>query len=126
MSHLRPTVRHVYVMAVVIVGWVFFRADTLRAAVAFLKVMTGLTTPQATPLGLSWYLTPELILALIGGVIGSMPIVPVVEKWRASLRVPLAAPALDVAAGVALSVVLAFSIIQCAAGSYNPFIYFRF
>ena len=126
MSHLRPTVRHVYTMAVVMVGWVLFRADTLAAAVAFLKVMTGLTTPEPTPLSPGWYLTPELILALTAGVIGSMPIAPVIEKWRESLRAPAAAAVLDVAAGVALSVVLAFSVIQCAAGSYNPFIYFRF
>ena len=126
MRHLRPTVRHVYTMAVVMVGWVFFRADSLAAAIAFLKVMTGLTTPQPTPLGLSWYLTPELTLALIAGAIGSMPIVPVIEQWRESLGAPVVASVLDVAAGLALSLVLAFSVIQCAAGSYNPFIYFRF
>src|SRR5262249_16254240 len=123
MSHLRPTVRHVYTMAVVMVGWVFFRADSLAAAIAFLKAISGLPTPQTPPLVVSWYLTPELVLALIAGTIGSVPIVPIAEKWRESLQWPAVASALDVVAGVALSLVLAFSIIQCAAGSYNPFIY---
>jgi hypothetical protein len=42
------------------------------------------------------------------------------------LKVPVAAGVMDVAAGFALSLILAASIVQCAAGSYNPFIYFRF
>ena len=35
-------VRHAYVLLTVIVGWVFFRADSLAHAVSFLGAMAGL------------------------------------------------------------------------------------
>jgi alginate O-acetyltransferase complex protein AlgI len=126
MGHLRPTVRHVYVMLVVMIGWVFFRAETLGGALAFLKAMGGLGAAQPTPLGVSWFLAPDVVLALVAGAIGSIPIAPVLEAWRASLRDRPAAIGLDVAGAVVLTVILAASVVQCAAGSYNPFIYFRF
>ncbi len=107
------------------IGWVFFRADTLTAALAFLKAMAGLTPSAPTPFTLGFYLTPELWLALAAGVIGSMPWVPWLaaraERSPGGTRRPL--EALGAAALVAL---LVASIVQVAARTYNPFIYFRF
>ena len=40
-----PIRSHLYTMLVVMIGWVFFRAETLPDAVAFLKAMAGLTVP---------------------------------------------------------------------------------
>ena len=62
----RP-LRHVYLLLVVMIGWVFFRADTLPSAVAFLMAMTGRPASAPTPYAVQWYLTPELWLALIAG-----------------------------------------------------------
>ena len=58
---------------VVMIGWVFFRADTLPGAIAFLKAMAGATTAAPTAYTVWWYLTPELWLALAAGAIGSTP-----------------------------------------------------
>ena len=35
-------------MLVVMIGWVFFRADTLPGAVAFLRALAGLSDPAPT------------------------------------------------------------------------------
>ena len=126
MKHLRPTVRHVYVMLVVMVGWVFFRADSLGAAVLYLKAMGGLAAPEPAQFTLGWFLTPDVVLAIAAGAIGSIPIVPIAETWRRTLRANAAAGAVDFAAAAALCAILALAVVQCAAGSYNPFIYFRF
>jgi alginate O-acetyltransferase complex protein AlgI len=123
---LRPTVRHIYVMLVVGVGWVFFRADSMAQAFAFLKAMTGLAEPQPTPLTVWWYLTPDVVAALVLGAIGSVPIVPVAEAWRRALPSGARAAAVDLAAAAALCAILVAAIVQSAAGSYNPFIYFKF
>src|SRR5205807_2473227 len=117
---------HVYVILVVMVGWVFFRADSLGAAIAYLKAMTGLTTPEPAQFTLGWFLTPDVVLALIAGVIGSIPIVPVAEAWRRGLRARTASGLVDFAAAAALCAILVLAVVQCAAGTYNPFIYFRF
>ena len=67
-------------LVVVMVGWVFFRAETLARAVEFLKAMAGGRAVTPTPYAVQWYLTPELWLALVAGAIGSMPVVPALAK----------------------------------------------
>src|SRR5207249_7018651 len=67
---------HVYTLGVVMIGWVFFRAETLANAVGFLKAMAGLSPAASTPFTVQWYLTPELWLALVTGAIGTTPWIP--------------------------------------------------
>jgi alginate O-acetyltransferase complex protein AlgI len=117
-----PIWPHVYTMAIVMIGWVFFRADTLAGAIAFLKSMAGLTVATTTPYTVAWYLTPELWLALIAGAIGSTPWVPAAAARLENGRRPGFA-LLNTAALMAL---LMLSIMSVAARTYNPFIYFRF
>jgi alginate O-acetyltransferase complex protein AlgI len=77
----------------------------------------------------TWYLTPELWLAILGGVIGSLPVGPALAAWRArwAARATSTGRAAVAFAGVAALVfVLIASIVQIAARTYNPFIYFRF
>ena len=122
-------VRHAYLLAVVMIGWVFFRAETLPAALAYLRSLAGLTVPAPTPYLVTWYLTPELCLALAAGVIGSMPIVPTLARWRAGAdgaRRGGVRWGLDLAGVTMLLMFLIASILQVAARTYNPFIYFRF
>jgi alginate O-acetyltransferase complex protein AlgI len=117
-----PIWPHVYTMAIVMIGWVFFRADTLGGAVAFLQSLAGLTIAAPTPYTVAWYLTPELWLALVAGAIGSTPWVPALAA-RIDAGRGWAAPLLNTAA---LAALLVMSIMSVAARTYNPFIYFRF
>ena len=120
-----PIWPHLYTLAVVIVGWVFFRADTLHSAMLFLEAMAGLSPAAPTALSVQWYLTPELWLALIAGAIGSTPWVPAlaarIDRDGGPLRV-----ATSLASTAMLVALLVASIMQMAARTYNPFIYFRF
>jgi alginate O-acetyltransferase complex protein AlgI len=79
---LWPPLRHAYLLLVVMIGWVFFRADTLPSAVAFLMAMTGRPALVQTPYEVQWYLTPALWLALLAGTIGSLPVGPALARWR--------------------------------------------
>jgi alginate O-acetyltransferase complex protein AlgI len=126
-KRLWAPLRHAYLLLVVMVGWVFFRADTLPDAVAFLRAMFGLTAAiQPTPFTLAFYLTPELYLALGAGLVGSAPIIPALGRWRATLGDRWRAFGLDAIGTTALMLILVASIMQMAARTYNPFIYFRF
>jgi alginate O-acetyltransferase complex protein AlgI len=122
--------RHAYALVVVIIGWVFFRAETLRSAIDFLAAMAGLGGAAPTPYTVSWFLTREVALAIAAGVVGSMPWIPAVAAWLdgAGDARPQRAPhwiagALSTAS---LAALLIASIMQMAARTYNPFIYFRF
>jgi len=130
LGRLWAPLRHVYLLLAVMVGWVFFRAEDLQDAVAFLAAMAGLGAAQPTPYAVGFYLTPELLLALLAGTIGALPIVPALARWRerqeqAARNAPLTW-ATDIAGVGALLVLLLASIVQMAARTYNPFIYFRF
>jgi alginate O-acetyltransferase complex protein AlgI len=118
--------RHVYLVLVVMVGWVFFRADTLTDAGAFLQAMCGMTIPTPTPFALRFFLTPEVWLALVAGAIGSAPVVPAIGRWRDMSGPRGRAFGLDAATAAALMTIFVAAILQVAARTYNPFIYFRF
>jgi alginate O-acetyltransferase complex protein AlgI len=120
-----PIWPHLYTMIVVMIGWVFFRAETLPGAIAFLKAMAGATAAAPTPYTVGWYLTPELWLALVAGAIGSTPWVPAVAERMAARR-PGPAWGASLLASTTLIALLVTSIMHMAARTYNPFIYFRF
>ena len=120
-----PIWPHVYTLLIVMVGWVFFRAETLPEAMTFLRAMAGLTVAAPTTYTVAWYLTPELWLAVAAGAIGSSPWMPALaarlEKtnaWSVSL--------VSLVNTAALAALLVLSIMSMAARTYNPFIYFRF
>jgi len=102
-------IRRAYTFGVVVIGWVFFRAENLALAGGYLKAMAGLGhTVSAIPARM--YMTPELLFVMGAGFLLSMVSI--------SLR--------RLPAFVASAIVLAMSLLYVAAGTYNPFIYFRF
>jgi alginate O-acetyltransferase complex protein AlgI len=121
-----PIWPHLYTMLVVMVGWVFFRAETLPGAVAFLKAMSGAAAAAPTPYTVWWYLTPELWLALAAGAIGSAPWVPALSARLARVERPRLAWSVDLLGTATLMALLVASIMSMSARTYNPFIYFRF
>jgi alginate O-acetyltransferase complex protein AlgI len=78
-------VRHAYVLVIVLVGWVFFRADTVTAAVRYIEALAGLNVPVASAYYLNRFLTPELWLALLSGVVGAAPLVKAIGRWRVAI-----------------------------------------
>jgi alginate O-acetyltransferase complex protein AlgI len=127
---LPAPLRHTYLLLTVMVGWAFFRADTLEQALAFLSAMAGWGTAAPTPYAVGWYLTPEVALALLAGVVCAVPVLPALGRWRARLAEvglrPATAASLDLAATATLLLLFLVSIAQMAAHTYNPVIYFRF
>ncbi len=113
-----PTVvRHVYVGLVVLVGWVFFRADSVPHAFEYLRGMFGMA--QSSMDAASLPLDSITLLAFVAAVVGATPLVQRVLQhmapaWIAHGRV------------LALCAMLILCTMALADGSYNPFIYYRF
>ncbi len=117
------------------VGWVFFRATTFGHAASFVAAMFGLGSDGAVEYVPAIYLQTDVVLALIAGAISSAPLLTWLRRVRpgdlaAALRRPALAQALEaVFAGASVAahaVLLLASTTMLAAGTYNPFIYFRF
>ncbi len=126
-------VRHLYTLLVVATGWVLFRADTVAQAQAFLKAMAGLGSGAGIEYHIGLYVDSQLVLALLAGAIGSAPLVPLLVRVRDGV-IARASGLLGsgLSAGFALvdvaghSLLLLVSAMLLAAGTHNPFIYFRF
>jgi alginate O-acetyltransferase complex protein AlgI len=125
--------RHLYVILVVIVGWVFFRAEDLSQATWHLRAMAGFGSGDGIAHHVWLHLQPDVALALTAGAIGSTPylaqlgqrIVACAANFRDGRR-----KVLDAAGGsllsAALYAIMLLSVLSIAGGNYNPFIYFRF
>ncbi len=126
--------RHAYAVLVVMVGWVFFRADTLPQALHYLAVMArpAFATPDA---GLSILLNAQTLAALAFGTLLSAPLLPaLMERLRAPRAEPPRPdlpPRLETRSVHALPVPLmaagfVVSIAILVGSTLNPFLYFRF
>lgn len=129
----RP-LRHAYVLFVVLISWVFFRADDLGSAMNYLSVMFG-----GSPIDSQWWMVSEffnreVLIAFIVALIGSSTVLLTAQKVYIKLATRLQQkkgwlliPALtEIFAGLVLIAILLVSIMYLASSSYNPFIYFRF
>ena len=119
-------IRHVYMLVVVMVSWVFFRAETLPAATGMLQAMAGMGGTSELSGSLAMYVDVERVLALAVGIMGATPILPAIKDWIARSRSSALATGAHAIELVALPSIFLASAMLLAAGTYNPFIYFRF
>ncbi len=119
---------HLYAMSVVMVGWVFFRAETLTGALGYLQAMAGLGSRSQVPqMVLAMQFTPDVQLAVLAGVASSFPWLKDLGARLDSLPLPVIPRALlETAVNGGLLLMFLVALTQLAAGTYNPFIYFRF
>lgn len=116
-GRVRRGIGHIYVILVVMIGFVFFRADTMTQGFFWVREMfSGFHfEPSAMRLCMS-LLTPVHLFAMVSGIVASVPLKDAFSKkivfqnlsWIFSL------------------LILLLCIMNLAGGTYNPFIYFRF
>ena len=119
---------HVYALLVVMGGWVLFRSSTLQGAIAYYAALLGLGTGDPLQRPLREFLDPLVATTIVIAVVGATPVVRRLGAWLdelASTR-PRIGPLLLTADTAWLVVVLIAATAFLAAGTYNPFIYFRF
>ncbi len=128
----RP-MRHAYALLVVMFGWVLFRADTFRHALAIWAAMLNPFPHAVAGESLALHLDAGVVAALVVGAIGVLPIAPVLAAWRERLAAsPASAGARRLDGALAfgelamLVVVMLLSAGALSVGTYAPFIYFRF
>jgi alginate O-acetyltransferase complex protein AlgI len=119
--------RSLYTLPVVMVGWVFFKSETFTQAAEFLTAMAGFGSGCGLRYYPAIYLNSEVVLMLSAGVLGCFPLGQFAAGWRRSFALPSQAEGgIALASVVALALLFAASAMQLAAGTYNPFIYYRF
>jgi alginate O-acetyltransferase complex protein AlgI len=133
-----PTaVQHVYTILVVMVGWVIFRATSLTQFKGFLLAMGGQQAPlEAHLIPRGVWLTPEVMAAMLLGVLFAVPLFPALldrlgyARMRAGMHQMQEMRHNTMCVRQLPSVILIPAFILClallATSSLNPFLYFRF
>ena len=112
-ERLPMILRHVYALFFIIIGWVFFRSDSMNLAMQYIVRMFSSNVP------VNGFVTEYLIRFwpyLLFGVVLSAPVFPRLTNTRAwrVLEIPI------------LGILGLLCVMSLLASSYNPFIYFRF
>ena len=111
-----------YTLFVVNIGWVLFRADTLKNAVVYIQSMFG-NVQRITDYTLLSYLDRWTVSMLVCGIFFATPL-PM--EMGNVLKMKLNEKAITVIKYFFLILIFCFSILRIVAGTYNPFIYFQF
>ena len=125
----RP-LRHVYVMLTVMIGWLFFRADSMNQAVSWLMIMMGLQTGQGVVMDLTYYFDAWFWIIFAAGVVGSTPIISALARRWAALEATeegtFRGVMLALIPRMSLMLISLMAYMTLLGQGYNPFIYFRF
>lgn len=113
---------HIYTLLVVMIGWVFFRAETLPYAIGYLQKLFIPNLREAVyPVG--QFLNMEVIITLILAILLGGTLQHGSKKLKVALYNEQTVYACEI---VLLAMIMFWSILYLVSGAYNPFIYFRF
>jgi alginate O-acetyltransferase complex protein AlgI len=123
-----------YTMLVVMVGWVLFKATDMHQARTILAAMFGAGSSNPTEPMQLW-LTPEIIAAMLAGILFSAPVLPTMLE---RLKFPaLPGPVIPGTAHMKTTLIRPIPVILLVCGlclscallissNLNPFLYFQF
>jgi len=132
MNKIWTPLQHLYTLAIILVGWVFFRSPSVSFALSFFKRLAG-DASGITPLSFAVthplpILEPSIWIALVSGLIFCLPLAPFVQKKLGKMMKEhqgISFSLTVVTDGVQL-LLLIFCMAIIASGTYAPGLYGRF
>jgi alginate O-acetyltransferase complex protein AlgI len=112
--------KHIYALLVIMVGWVFFRSESVGYALGYLKSMFGLNQGNSA-YDVTVYISLVASVALLAGVILSLPVSRYLNRLKQRFSTVY-----SFATIVGLAGIFVLSIIEIASGYYKPFLYGAF
>ena len=127
-GYIARLISHVYALGVVMGGWVLFRSNTLEHAIDYFQALAGFAKGNSAQHPVAQHLDPLVAFTLLIATLFATPLARRIGAWRDSVaaRPGVAAPAVlgaDIGWLVGVGILASAFL---AAGTYNPFIYFRF
>ncbi len=121
-TFIKAIIKHVYTILVVLIGWVLFRGNGLKASANYIFAMFGIgTNPDNT---WTMFYLHDYFVVFIVGVICALPVLPFltkkIEKYHGTNKI------LNIAKPVLIGLLFVVSIAYTVTTTYNPFIYFNF
>ena len=125
-------VANIYTMLVVMFAWVLFRADTLSYAIDYWKAMFDFQLTEEQQSLFVSYINPEFISAIVIALLGSFGVFrhmgELIENALTanSNRVKIFSYSFHTISFIFYIAVFLLCSMYLTAGTYNPFIYYRF
>jgi len=117
----RP-LRHLYAMALVILGWVLFRGERIDVIARMLSAMFGGTLTD----GYAVYCWKQYGWALLMAIPAALPLKPLLQRWLEKREGTLSRAVSAFAPPLLALGLLGLSFMRLLSSTFNPFIYFRF
>ncbi len=126
LDKLWKPIQHLYLLFIIIVAWVFFRAENLTSALSILQILFDFSNYQTDNFQYSQILSKESVYIFFIACILSTPLYPQSAKFfQTNSRSYNTIVLKPVSILVPISLLI-LSILKVASSTYNPFIYFRF
>ena len=126
LNKLPKVFRHLYLIFIVMIGWVFFRSNSISQAIEFIKVLIGVTPNPLHNLSFFSYMNDSWWIIILA-IILSTTILKIISDFIRSKSEKLLENSIVYLLHSTSLLVLMFVIILILVNStYNPFLYFRF
>ena len=120
LNKLPSILQHIYLMIIVIFGWVLFSQSDISSTVEYIKVMLGIGKYSIFNEYTMFYIRQYWIVMLVA-IIVSMPILTKIKDLNIKIRKSIA-----VAKPILVIISFALVTIYLVNSTFNPFIYFNF
>ncbi len=114
---------HIYVLFVIIIGWVLFRADSLEHALQLVTIMFHFDF-KTTYILLPTFINFKTIILIILSILFCGPLQFLIDRLNCKEQIKEFYK--NYLESFVILILMSISIMELVASSYNPFIYFRF
>ncbi|MAJ60609.1 MAG: membrane-bound O-acyltransferase family protein [bacterium TMED88] len=118
-------VQQAYTLLVVLGAWIFFRADNVEQALQYAGILSGWTHSAVGPWPLVTILDAKVLAVLGFAAVSIWPFSPRIAS-RLTERLESSSMGLEAVRLIAVCSLGLLCAMSLAAGTHNPFIYFRF
>ncbi|MFR6016955.1 MAG: MBOAT family O-acyltransferase [Paraclostridium sordellii] len=122
LDKIYPPISHLYLVLVVMIGWIFFRSNSFTYAFNYIKLLFGLDNNLLYNNLTIMYLN-DYGYILILSVIFSIPIIPILKNKLHEFK---ETHAYYIIKSIVFMSMFGAIVIELVNSTYNPFLYFRF
>lgn len=120
LNKLPESIQHIYLMLIVIFGWVLFSQPDLKSAIEYMKIMIGV---GEYPLinGYTKFYISQYYIELTIAIIASVPILKYIKNISINIE-----KLITIVKPLVLVSLFCLTVIYLVNSTFNPFIYFNF
>ncbi|WP_270506074.1 MBOAT family O-acyltransferase [Paraclostridium sordellii] len=122
LDKIYPPISHLYLVLVVMIGWIFFRANSFTYAFNYIKLLFGLDNNLLYNNLTIMYLNDYGYIIVLS-VIFSVPIIPIFKNKLHELK---ETHVYYIIRSIVFMSMFGAIVIELVNSTYNPFLYFRF